>query len=48
MLQQEDATVDVQNHSEKTLSYFVEALPREWISEDLLDLNYMVGSTIQR
>ncbi|XP_057827234.1 E3 ubiquitin-protein ligase KEG isoform X2 [Cryptomeria japonica] len=37
MLRQEDAAVDVRNHSGKTLKDFIEALPREWISEDLMD-----------
>lgn len=37
MLQQEDAAIDVRNHSGKTLKDFIEALPREWISEDLMD-----------
>ncbi|GLJ26357.1 hypothetical protein SUGI_0507770 [Cryptomeria japonica] len=37
MLRREDAAVDVRNHSGKTLKDFIEALPREWISEDLMD-----------
>ncbi|KAL4203568.1 hypothetical protein AMTRI_Chr01g104540 [Amborella trichopoda] len=37
MLQQSDAAVDVRNHSGKTLRDYLEALPREWISEDLMD-----------
>ncbi|CAM6116455.1 unnamed protein product [Calypogeia fissa] len=37
MLQQPDAAIDVKNHSGKTLKDLLEALPREWISEDLMD-----------
>ncbi|BBN00251.1 E3 ubiquitin-protein ligase KEG [Marchantia polymorpha subsp. ruderalis] len=37
MLQQPDAAIDVKNHSGKTLRDLLEALPREWISEDLMD-----------
>ncbi|KAJ8427692.1 hypothetical protein Cgig2_003603 [Carnegiea gigantea] len=37
MLKYPDADVDVRNHSGKTLKDFLEALPREWISEDLMD-----------
>ncbi|GAV62128.1 Pkinase domain-containing protein/Ank_2 domain-containing protein/Ank_3 domain-containing protein/zf-RING_2 domain-containing protein [Cephalotus follicularis] len=37
MLQHPTATVEVRNNSGKTLRDFLEALPREWISEDLLE-----------
>ncbi|KAL0448688.1 UNVERIFIED_CONTAM: E3 ubiquitin-protein ligase KEG [Sesamum latifolium] len=37
MLRYPNAAVDVRNHSGKTLRDFLEALPREWISEDLMD-----------
>lgn len=37
MLRQPDAAIDVRNHSGKTLRDFLEALPREWISEDLME-----------
>ncbi|XP_050234295.1 E3 ubiquitin-protein ligase KEG isoform X2 [Mercurialis annua] len=37
MLRNPDAAVDVRNHSGKTLRNFLEALPREWIPEDLMD-----------
>ncbi|KAL8028693.1 hypothetical protein ABFX02_14G177400 [Erythranthe guttata] len=37
MLKYPDAAVDVRNHSGKTLRDFLEALPREWISEDLME-----------
>ncbi|GLT45995.1 hypothetical protein SLA2020_197870 [Shorea laevis] len=37
MLRNPDAAVDVRNHSGKTLRDFLEALPREWISEDLME-----------
>ncbi|XVF41093.1 hypothetical protein PTKIN_Ptkin01aG0252400 [Pterospermum kingtungense] len=37
MLSNPDAAVEVRNHSGKTLRDFVETLPREWISEDLMD-----------
>ncbi|CAN6483354.1 unnamed protein product [Victoria cruziana] len=37
MLQYPDAAIDVRNHSGKTLRDFLETLPREWISEDLMD-----------
>ncbi|KAH9615035.1 hypothetical protein KSS87_008312 [Heliosperma pusillum] len=36
MLNYHDASVDLRNHSGKTLKDFLEALPREWISEDLM------------
>ncbi|XVE68353.1 hypothetical protein DITRI_Ditri09bG0061400 [Diplodiscus trichospermus] len=37
MLRNPDAAVEVRNHSGKTLRDFLETLPREWISEDLMD-----------
>lgn len=37
MLRYPGAAVDVRNHSGKTLRDFLEALPREWISEDLME-----------
>ncbi|XP_010276682.1 PREDICTED: E3 ubiquitin-protein ligase KEG isoform X2 [Nelumbo nucifera] len=37
MLQYPDAALEVRNHSGKTLRDFLEALPREWISEDLME-----------
>ncbi|XP_013625508.1 E3 ubiquitin-protein ligase KEG isoform X2 [Brassica napus] len=37
MLKRPDAAVDVRNHSGKTVRDFLEALPREWISEDLME-----------
>ncbi|XP_065867744.1 E3 ubiquitin-protein ligase KEG isoform X2 [Euphorbia lathyris] len=37
MLRNPDAVVDARNHSGKTLRDFLEALPREWISEDLME-----------
>ncbi|KAJ4824066.1 hypothetical protein Tsubulata_032581 [Turnera subulata] len=37
MLRNPDAAVEVRNHSGKTLRDFLEALPREWISEDLME-----------
>ncbi|XP_031285441.1 E3 ubiquitin-protein ligase KEG isoform X2 [Pistacia vera] len=37
MLSNPDAAVEVRNHSGKTLRDFLEALPREWISEDLME-----------
>ncbi|CAL5330573.1 unnamed protein product [Camellia sinensis] len=37
MLRYPDAAVEVRNHSGKTLRDFLEALPREWISEDLME-----------
>ncbi|KAJ7547407.1 hypothetical protein O6H91_08G084400 [Diphasiastrum complanatum] len=37
MLQRLDAALDFKNHSGKTLRDLLEALPREWISEDLMD-----------
>ncbi|GLT81048.1 hypothetical protein SLA2020_524590 [Shorea laevis] len=37
MLRNLDAAVEVRNHSGKTLRDFLEALPREWISEDLME-----------
>ncbi|CAA2942819.1 E3 ubiquitin- ligase KEG [Olea europaea subsp. europaea] len=37
MLKYPNAAVDVRNHSGKTLGDFLEALPREWISEDLME-----------
>ncbi|GAV69413.1 Ank domain-containing protein/Pkinase domain-containing protein/zf-C3HC4 domain-containing protein/Ank_2 domain-containing protein/Ank_4 domain-containing protein [Cephalotus follicularis] len=37
MLRNPDAAVEVRNHSGKTLRDYLEALPREWISEDLMD-----------
>ncbi|XP_059652018.1 E3 ubiquitin-protein ligase KEG isoform X2 [Cornus florida] len=37
MLRYPDAAVEVRNHSGKTLGDFLEALPREWISEDLME-----------
>ncbi|KAG9151827.1 hypothetical protein Leryth_002101 [Lithospermum erythrorhizon] len=37
MLKYPDAAVGVRNNSGKTLRDFLEALPREWISEDLME-----------
>ncbi|XP_024545688.1 E3 ubiquitin-protein ligase KEG isoform X2 [Selaginella moellendorffii] len=37
MLNKSDAATDIKNHSGKTLRDLLEALPREWISEDLMD-----------
>lgn len=37
MLRNSNAAVEVRNHSGKTLRDFLEALPREWISEDLME-----------
>ncbi|TYI85767.1 hypothetical protein E1A91_D04G018900v1 [Gossypium mustelinum] len=37
MLRNPDAAVEVRNHSGKTLRDFLETLPREWISEDLIE-----------
>ncbi|XP_058077369.1 E3 ubiquitin-protein ligase KEG [Magnolia sinica] len=37
MLQYPSAAIDVRNHSGKTLRDLLEALPREWISEDLME-----------
>ncbi|KAI3834892.1 hypothetical protein MKW98_016005 [Papaver atlanticum] len=37
MLQYPSAAIDVRNHSGKTLRDFLEALPRDWISEDLME-----------
>ncbi|XP_030966830.1 E3 ubiquitin-protein ligase KEG [Quercus lobata] len=37
MLRNPNAAVEVRNHSGKTLRDFLEALPREWISEDLME-----------
>ncbi|XP_058005170.1 E3 ubiquitin-protein ligase KEG isoform X3 [Hevea brasiliensis] len=37
MLRNPDAAVDVRNHSGKILRDLLEALPREWISEDLME-----------
>ncbi|PKA62632.1 E3 ubiquitin-protein ligase KEG [Apostasia shenzhenica] len=37
MLQHPDAAMEVRNHRGWTLCDFLEALPREWISEDLLE-----------
>ncbi|XP_015894742.1 E3 ubiquitin-protein ligase KEG isoform X1 [Ziziphus jujuba] len=37
MLRNPDAAIEVRNHSGKTLRDFLEALPREWISEDLME-----------
>ncbi|KAJ8622755.1 hypothetical protein MRB53_031284 [Persea americana] len=37
MLRYPNAAIDVRNHSGKTLRDFLEALPREWISEDLME-----------
>eukprot|EP00249_Psilotum_nudum_P023910 c29025_g1_i1 orf=417-5300(+) len=37
MLQKPDADTDAKNHSGKTLKDFLEALPREWIPEDLIE-----------
>ncbi|KAK8631230.1 hypothetical protein V6N13_079987 [Hibiscus sabdariffa] len=37
MLRNPDASVDIRNHSGKTLRDFLETLPREWISEDLME-----------
>ncbi|XP_062093109.1 E3 ubiquitin-protein ligase KEG [Humulus lupulus] len=37
MLRNADAAVEVRNNSGRTLRDFLEALPREWISEDLME-----------
>ncbi|KAJ4720401.1 E3 ubiquitin-protein ligase KEG [Melia azedarach] len=37
MLSNPEAAVEVRNHSGRTLRDFLEALPREWISEDLME-----------
>ncbi|KAK7322624.1 hypothetical protein VNO77_26013 [Canavalia gladiata] len=37
MLMNPDAGIEVRNHSGKTLRDILEALPREWISEDLME-----------
>ncbi|KAL8154400.1 hypothetical protein V2J09_012160 [Rumex salicifolius] len=37
MLRYPDAAVGLRNHSGKTLRDFLETLPREWISEDLME-----------
>ncbi|KAI4332960.1 hypothetical protein L6164_017825 [Bauhinia variegata] len=37
MLKNPDAAVEVRNHSGKTLRDILEAFPREWISEDLME-----------
>lgn len=37
MLTDPDAAVDVKNHSGKTLRDYLESIPREWISEDLME-----------
>ncbi|XP_078442158.1 protein kinase KEG [Wolffia australiana] len=37
MLQSPDAAVDLRNHRGMTLRDFLESLPREWISEDLME-----------
>ncbi|KAM1157812.1 hypothetical protein ACFX1X_028683 [Malus domestica] len=37
MLRNPDAAVEARNHSGKTLRDFLETLPREWISEDLME-----------
>nr|XP_023928189.1 E3 ubiquitin-protein ligase KEG-like [Quercus suber]POE91085.1 e3 ubiquitin-protein ligase keg [Quercus suber] len=37
MLQYPGAAIEVRNHSGKTLHDLLEALPREWISEDLME-----------
>ncbi|KAK9912711.1 hypothetical protein M0R45_036561 [Rubus argutus] len=37
MLRNPDAAVEARNHSGKTLRDFLEALPREWVSEDLME-----------
>ncbi|QHO17825.1 E3 ubiquitin-protein ligase KEG [Arachis hypogaea] len=37
MLRNSDADIEVRNHSGKTLRDILEALPREWISEDLME-----------
>ncbi|XP_054814034.1 E3 ubiquitin-protein ligase KEG-like [Prosopis cineraria] len=37
MLRNPDADVEMRNHSGKTLRDILEALPREWISEDLME-----------
>ncbi|KAI4323566.1 hypothetical protein L6164_023161 [Bauhinia variegata] len=37
MLRNPDAAVEVRNHSGETLRDILEALPREWISEDLIE-----------
>nr|GMC84601.1 E3 ubiquitin-protein ligase KEG [Ipomoea batatas] len=37
MLRHPDSAVEARNHSGKTLRDYLEALPREWISEDLME-----------
>ncbi|TKY49724.1 E3 ubiquitin-protein ligase KEG [Spatholobus suberectus] len=37
MLMKPDADIEVRNHSGKTLRDILEALPREWLSEDLME-----------
>ncbi|XP_057520201.1 E3 ubiquitin-protein ligase KEG [Amaranthus tricolor] len=37
MLKYPDAAVELRNHSGKTLKDFLETLPREWISEELME-----------
>ncbi|KAL5734032.1 hypothetical protein ACOSP7_031893 [Xanthoceras sorbifolium] len=37
MLGNPDAAIEVRNHSGRTLRDYLEALPREWISEDLME-----------
>ncbi|XP_047163362.1 E3 ubiquitin-protein ligase KEG [Vigna umbellata] len=37
MLMNPDADIEVRNHSGKTLRDILEALPREWLSEDLIE-----------
>ncbi|KAL3537766.1 hypothetical protein ACH5RR_001132 [Cinchona calisaya] len=37
MLRYPDAAIEARNHSGKTLCDYLEALPREWISEDLME-----------
>eukprot|EP00252_Welwitschia_mirabilis_P017854 TRINITY_DN3975_c0_g1_i1.p1 TRINITY_DN3975_c0_g1~~TRINITY_DN3975_c0_g1_i1.p1 ORF type:complete len:1637 (-),score=359.35 TRINITY_DN3975_c0_g1_i1:440-5350(-) len=43
MLQNEDADIHARNHNGKSLKDFMEALPREWINEDLMDALHNKG-----
>lgn len=43
MLRYPGAAIEVRNHSGKTLRDYLEALPREWISEDLMEALISVG-----
>ncbi|CAI0461893.1 unnamed protein product [Linum tenue] len=43
MLRNPDAAVEARNHSGKTLRDYLETLPREWISEDLMEALLLRG-----